>query len=51
MDGYELPFENPFDNMSDEEFLYRIMNPEDPMYMGDDPCDDTDEFIIIDDDE
>lgn len=30
MEDYDIPF----NNMSDEDFLYRTMNEEDPMYMG-----------------
>ena len=35
MDDYDIPF----DGMSEEEFLYRAMNEDDPMYMG--PTDDN----------
>jgi len=31
MDDYDIPF----DGMSEDEFLYRSMNEEEPMYMGD----------------
>ncbi|MCC8177080.1 MAG: hypothetical protein LIO91_11745 [Bacteroidales bacterium] len=34
MDDYSLDYDIPYDGMSNEEFLYRAMNPEDPMYMG-----------------
>lgn len=42
MDDYEIPF----DDMGEEEFLYRAMNEEDHMYMGP-----TDEFPNLYDDE
>ncbi len=55
MDNYDIPF----DGMSDEDFMYRAMNPEDPMYMGpeedecdecnDDDIDDYDELLFDDD--
>ena len=46
MDDYDIPF----DDMSDDEFLYRAMDPDDPMYMGPDPGDDADEFLLDDED-
>jgi len=30
MEDYDIPF----DGMSEDEFLYRAMNEDDPMYMG-----------------
>ena len=42
MDDYDIPFEG----MSEEEFLYRAMNEEGPMYMGP-----TEDNILYDSDE
>lgn len=39
-------YEIPFDNMDEEEFLYRVMNEQGPMYMGS-----TDELPDLYDDE
>lgn len=33
MNNFE-DYEIPFDDMSEDEFLYRTMNVNDPMYMG-----------------
>lgn len=47
MDDYDIPF----DGMSEEDFLYRAMNEDDPMYMGDSPCVEVDETDSEDDEE
>ncbi len=50
-DDYDIPF----DDMDDDEFLYRSMNPADPMYMGpkdedeDEDDEDEDPFDFLDD--
>lgn len=41
-------YDMPFDGMSDDEFLYRTMNEEDEMYMGDRDDDIEDIFVIKD---
>lgn len=41
-------YEIPFNGMSEDEFLYRTMNEEDEMYMGD-RDDDIEDEIVIDD--
>lgn len=42
MEDYDDDYDIPFDDMSEEDFLYRAMNEEDPMYMGPDDCECSD---------
>lgn len=44
MDGDYNDFDIPFEDMSEEKFIYRAMNEEDPMYMGPEDEPNPDDF-------